>query len=89
MFIRSLGQGFSATSISYGAMGLSEFYGAAPPDDASLAVVGTALAFGAAIFDTAALYGLGHTETPTRPFLPTLTADQAAGRLKVAPQLGI
>ena len=46
MPIRELGDGFSASAISFGAMGMSEFYGKTPDDEASLAVLDRALELG-------------------------------------------
>lgn len=86
---RILGQGFSASPISYGAMGLSEFYGAALPDENALAVLEKALDLGVTMFDTADMYGSGHNETLIGRFLKSHTAPLAAGRLKVATKFGI
>ena len=89
MFERYLGQGFSASPISYGAMGLSEFYGAVPSDKNSLAVLENALDLGITMIDTADMYGLGHNEKLLGRFLKIHKADQAAGRIKVATKFGI
>lgn len=83
------GQGFSVSPISYGAMGLSEFYGPALPDEDSLTVLERALELGVTMFDTADMYGLGHNEELIGQFLKNHRADQAAGRLKVATKFGI
>lgn len=89
MDTRFLGQGFSVSPISYGAMGLSEFYGAAAPDEHSLAVLERALELGVTMFDTADMYGLGHNEKLLGRFIKAHTADQAVGRIKVATKFGI
>ena len=54
---RSLGDEFSASAISFGAMGMSEFYGTPPDDTASLAVLDRALELGVSMIDTADMYG--------------------------------
>lgn len=86
---RLLGNGFTASAVSYGAMGLSEFYGTAPPDEISLTVLENALNFGVTMLDTADMYGFGHNENLIGRFLKNHKADLAAGRIKVATKFGI
>jgi len=89
MFERFLGQNLSVSAISYGAMGLSEFYGAALPDEEALRVLERALELGVTMFDTADMYGLGHNEMLIGRFVKSHQADLAAGRIKIATKFGI
>ena len=66
---RSLGDEFSASAISFGAMGMSEFYGTPPDDTASLAVLDRALELGVSMIDTADMYGRGHNERLIAKFI--------------------
>jgi aryl-alcohol dehydrogenase-like predicted oxidoreductase len=60
--------GIAVSSIGFGCMGMSEFYG--PSDDAaSLAVLARAVELGVTFFDTADTYGLGHNESLLGSFL--------------------
>lgn len=86
---RFLGQEFLVSPISYGAMGLSEFYGAAPSDEHSLSVLERALELGVTMFDTADMYGLGHNEKLLGQFFKAHQDDQKTGRIKVATKFGI
>ena len=54
--------GFSVSNISLGCMNLSFGYGPGPSEDYSIRLLNQALDAGYTMFDTAALYGLGHNE---------------------------
>jgi len=81
MKTRYLAKNFEVSAIGYGAMGLSEFYGAA--DDAqSLRVLHKLIELDQTFIDTADQYGRGHNETLIGQFLAGL--DSATrGKMKV------
>lgn len=86
---RSLGNGFSASAISFGAMGMSEFYGTPPDDTASLAVLDRALELGVSMIDTADMYGRGHNERLIAKFIAQHPVEYANGRIRIATKFGI
>lgn len=86
---RSLGDGFSASAISFGAMGMSEFYGTPPDDAASLGVLDRALELGVSMIDTADMYGRGHNERLIAQFIARHPAEYANGRIRIATKFGI
>lgn len=86
---RQLGDGFSAPCISFGAMGMSEFYGTPPDDARSLQVLDRALELGATMIDTADMYGRGHNERLVAQFLARHPDDVARGRIRIATKFGI
>lgn len=86
---RSLGDGFLASVISFGAMGMSEFYGTPPNDAASLAVLDRALELGVSMIDTADMYGRGHNERLIAKFITRHPADYASGGIRIATKFGI
>lgn len=87
MKTRYLAKNFEVSAIGYGAMGLSEFYGAA--DDAqSLRVLHKLIELDQTFIDTADQYGRGHNETLIGQFLAGL--DSATrGKMKIATKCGI
>lgn len=86
---RRLGDGFAASAISFGAMGMSEFYGAAPDDEASLVVFERALDLGVSMLDTADMYGRGHNERLIAKFIARHPGEHAKGRVRIATKFGI
>lgn len=86
---RRLGDGFAASAVSFGAMGMSEFYGTPPDDKASLAVLDRALELGVSMIDTADMYGRGHNERLIAKFLARHPAERASGRIRIATKFGI
>ena len=75
---------FTASVIGFGAMGMSEFYGAA--DDAeSLVTLRAALDLGVTFFDTADTYGAGHNEELVGRFIKEVGRD----KLRVATKFGV
>lgn len=86
---RRLGGDFAASAVSFGAMGLSEFYGTPPDDDASLKLLDRSLELGMSLFDTADMYGRGHNERLIGRFLARHGAERQAGRCAVATKFGI
>ena len=55
--LRKIGsQGLMASSLGFGAMGLTAFYGPPSPDDASMKVIKTCLDHGVNLIDTAEVY---------------------------------
>jgi aryl-alcohol dehydrogenase-like predicted oxidoreductase len=58
---RTLGDGFTVSSLGLGTMGMSEFYGPGD-DDESTATIQHALDIGVTFLDTADMYGMGHNE---------------------------
>lgn len=86
---RELGDGFSASAVSFGAMGMSEFYGSAPDDEASLAVLDRALELGVTMLDTADMYGRGHNERLIAKFIARHPGEHAMGRIHIATKFGI
>lgn len=87
MKTRYLAKNLEVSAIGYGAMGLSEFYGAA--DDAqSLRVLHKLIELDQTFIDTADQYGRGHNERLIGQFLAGL--DSATrGKMKVATKCGI
>lgn len=85
---RTLGQRLAVSSIGYGAMGLSEFYGPSD-DDASLALLHEVVDSGVTMIDTADIYGRGHNEQLVGRLLAQRRRDVAAGRIRVATKCGI
>lgn len=86
---RALGDGLSVSAISFGAMGMSEFYGPAPSDEESLRVLGKALELGVTMFDTADIYGRGHNERLVAKFLARHPEGRRNGRIRIATKFGI
>ena len=89
MLQRVLGDGFSASSVSFGAMGLSEFYGETPSETASVAVLEKAAELGVSMIDTADMYGRGHNEELIGRFLKNHRSLAADGGIKIATKFGI
>ena len=87
MKTRYLAKDFEVSAIGYGAMGLSEFYGAT--DDAqSLQLLHKLVELDQTFIDTADQYGRGHNEMLTGRFLAGL--DSATrNRFKIATKCGI
>lgn len=86
---RELGDGLPASAISFGAMGMSEFYGAAPDDEACLKVLDRTLELGVSMIDTADMYGRGHNERLLARFIARHRAEHANGRIRIATKFGI
>ena len=60
---RKLGRsGLEVSAIGFGAMGMSQSYGAAGPRDEMIRVLRAAVERGVTFFDTAEVYGAGHNE---------------------------
>lgn len=68
MYTRNLSQNLPVSSVGYGAMGLSEFYGDTD-DKASLQVLHKLIDLNITFIDTANLYGRGHNERLIGHFL--------------------
>ena len=86
---RLLGNGFRASPISFGAMGMSEFYGVPPVEEDSLAVLERALELGVTMIDTADMYGRGHNEALIGRLLAKHRQEVGAGQIKIATKVGI
>ncbi|MFK8259342.1 aldo/keto reductase [Erwinia sp. AnSW2-5] len=87
MHTRNLSQNLTVSSVGYGAMGLSEFYGQTD-DQASLQLLYKLIDLNITFIDTANLYGRGHNERLIGHFLAGL--DQSTrGQLKIATKCGI
>ena len=86
---RELGDGLPASAISFGAMGMSEFYGTAPDDEACLKVLDRTLELGVSMIDTADMYGRGHNERLLARFIARHRAEHANGRIRIATKFGI
>ena len=86
---RSLGDGLAASPISFGAMGMSEFYGTPPDDKTSLDILDRALELGVSMIDTANIYGRGHNERLIGKFLARHPAERSNGKICVATKFGI
>ncbi len=68
MHTRHLSQTLTVSSIGYGAMGLSEFYGQTD-DHASLQLLHALIDLNITFIDTADMYGRGHNERLIGHFL--------------------
>ncbi|MBD2796389.1 aldo/keto reductase [Xenorhabdus sp. 18] len=87
MKLRYLSQNLAVSTIGYGAMGLSEFYGETDSHHA-LALLDQLINSGITFIDTADLYGRGHNERLIGHFLGKL--DQATrSEFKIATKCGI
>jgi aryl-alcohol dehydrogenase-like predicted oxidoreductase len=83
--LRTLGTTLTVSSLGFGAMGMSEFYG--PSDDAaSTALLDELADRGVTLIDTADNYGMGHNETLIGAWL---RASGRAGQVKIATKCGI
>lgn len=83
--LRTLGSTLTVSSLGFGAMGMSEFYG--PSDDAaSTALLGEVAERGVTLIDTSDIYGMGHNETLIGAWL---RASGRAGQVKIATKCGI
>ncbi|WP_205742691.1 aldo/keto reductase [Onishia niordana] len=86
--LRELGQGLRVSSMGYGAMGLSEFYGATDEANA-LAILHEVVESGVTLIDTADMYGRGHNERLIGELLASPRASAGLAELKVATKCGI
>lgn len=86
---RQLGDGLDVSAVSFGAMGMSEFYGPAPSDDDSLQVLDKSLELGVTMIDTADMYGHGHNERLLSRFLTRHPDARRKGRIQIATKFGI
>lgn len=87
MQTRTLSQNLMVSSVGYGAMGLSEFYGQTD-DQASLQLLHKLIDLNITFIDTANLYGRGHNERLIGHFLAGL--DKATReQFKIATKCGI
>lgn len=87
MQTRTLSQNLTVSSVGYGAMGLSEFYGQTD-DQASLQLLYKLIDLNITFIDTANLYGRGHNERLIGHFLAGL--DKATRKqFKIATKCGI
>ncbi|MRS16558.1 aldo/keto reductase [Enterobacteriaceae bacterium RIT691] len=84
---RILGGELTVSSVGFGAMGFSEFYGKAD-DSHSLEVLNAAVDMGITFFDTADFYGNGHNEALLGRFLAELPTAQRQ-KLQIATKCGI
>lgn len=84
---RKLGQNLSVSTIGYGAMGLSEFYGETN-DTESLNVLRTVVETGVNLIDTADVYGRGHNESLIGDFVNSLAKNQQQ-QIRIATKCGI
>ena len=87
--LRRLGDGLAVSAMSFGAMGMSEFYGPAPSIEDSLKVLNRALELGVTMIDTADMYGRGHNEQLISRFLALHPAEYKSGRIQIATKFGI
>lgn len=87
MQTRLLDQDLSVSSIGFGAMGLSEFYGDTN-EQQSLSLLNQLLEVGIDFIDTADMYGDGHNEQLIGKFLVTLPPSERQG-FTVATKCGI
>ncbi|SDG19212.1 Predicted oxidoreductase [Onishia taeanensis] len=85
---RVLGQGLRVSSMGYGAMGLSEFYGHTE-EASALAILHEVVESGVTLIDTADVYGRGHNERLIGQLLASPNASRELGNLKVATKCGI
>lgn len=86
---RVLGDGLSVSAVSFGAMGMSEFYGPAPSDEESLRVLDRTLELGVTMIDTADMYGRGHNERLIARFLARHPKEHRNGQIRIASKFGI
>lgn len=84
---RILAKDLAVSSIGYGAMGLSEFYGDTD-DNQSLALLHNLLDLGIDFIDTADMYGDGHNEQLIGKFLASLTPSDRQ-QFTIATKCGI
>lgn len=87
MLKRELANGLTVSSIGYGAMGLSEFYGETN-DLQSLKLLDQLLELGVDFIDTANFYGRGHNEELIGYYLSKLQPSQRQ-HIKIATKCGI
>lgn len=86
---RKLGDDFSASAVSFGAMGMSEFYGTPPDEATSLAVLDRALELGVSMIDTADMYGRGHNELLIGKFIARHPEAYVKGYIRIATKFGL
>ncbi|WBM69551.1 aldo/keto reductase [Buttiauxella sp. WJP83] len=84
---RNLGNNLAVSSMGFGAMGFSEFYGEAE-DEHSIDILNNAVDMGIDFFDTADFYGNGHNEALLGRFISGLSSYQR-NNLKIATKCGI
>lgn len=87
MHTRNLSQNFTVSSVGYGAMGLSEFYGQTD-DKTSLQLLHKLIDLNITFIDTANLYGRGHNERLIGHFLAGLDKTTRE-QFKIATKCGI
>ncbi|MBP2199291.1 aldo/keto reductase [Pantoea cypripedii] len=87
MRTRNLSQNLTVSSVGYGAMGLSEFYGQTD-DQASLQLLHKLIDLNITFIDTANLYGRGHNERLIGHFLAGLDKTTRE-QFKIATKCGI
>ena len=87
MQTRNLSQNLTVSSVGYGAMGLSEFYGQTD-DQASLTLLHKLIDLDITFIDTADLYGRGHNERLIGHFLAGLDKATRA-QFNIATKCGI
>lgn len=87
MLKRELANGLTVSSIGYGAIGLSEFYGETN-DLQSLKLLDQLLELGVDFIDTANFYGRGHNEELIGYYLSKLQPSQRQ-QIKIATKCGI
>lgn len=84
---RKLGQHLTVSAIGYGAMGMSEFYGAAETAHAQK-ILHQVIDCGVTLIDTADMYGHGENEKLIGSVLKTLS-DSTRAQLTIATKCGI
>ncbi|MCX7206563.1 MAG: aldo/keto reductase [Proteobacteria bacterium] len=85
---RTLSEGLIVSSLGYGAMGMSEFYG--PSNDLdSKKLLNEVLDRGVTFIDTADIYGQGHNELLIGDLLRSRQDIYKTGQLKIATKCGI
>ena len=87
MQTRNLSQDLAISSIGYGAMGLSEFYGKSD-DQASLLLLSKLIEYGINFIDTADIYGRGHNERLIGHFLARLSPS-TRDKFRISTKCGI
>lgn len=87
MQTRNLSQDLVISSIGYGAMGLSEFYGKSD-DQYSLLLLNKLIDYGVNFIDTADIYGRGHNERLIGHFLAR-QSPSTRDKLRIATKCGI